>query len=99
MSTLLVDTHFSDNLRYDLTFRAHKFRHRKDIRGQTYPILRIYYPIHIQAQKKDIISYHYHGNKKDMDIHPISFASIVKVSEQQKARQKSSTFYQIELKP
>jgi hypothetical protein len=57
----------------------------------------ILYPIHIQAQKKD------------MDIFPISFvkifASIVTVSEQQKARpgstvtQKSSTFYRIELKP
>jgi hypothetical protein len=35
--------------------------------------LRILYPIHIQAQKKDIISYHYHGKKKDMDIYPISF--------------------------
>jgi hypothetical protein len=30
--------------------------------------LRILYPIHIQAQKKDIISYHFHGKKKDMDI-------------------------------
>jgi hypothetical protein len=54
--------------------------------------LSILYPIHIQAQKKDIISlsYHYHGKKKDMDIYPISlvkiFASIVTVSEQQKAR-------------
>jgi hypothetical protein len=58
---------------------------------------RILYPIHIQAQKKD------------MDIYPISFvkffASIVTVSEQQKARlgstaaHKSSTFYWIELKP
>jgi hypothetical protein len=35
--------------------------------------LRILYPIHIQAPKKDIISYHYHGKKKDMDIYPISF--------------------------
>jgi hypothetical protein len=40
-----------------------------------------------------------------MDIYHISFVSIVTVSEQQKARlgssaaQKSSTFYQIELKP
>jgi hypothetical protein len=71
--------------------------------------LRILYPIHIQAPKKDIISYHYHVKKKDMDIYPISFvkilASIVTVSEQQKARpgktaaHKSSTFYRIELKP
>jgi hypothetical protein len=72
--------------------------------------LRILYPIHIQAPKKDIISYHYHGKKKDMDIlYPISFvkifASIVTVSEQQTARpsktaaHKSSTFYRIELKP
>jgi hypothetical protein len=71
--------------------------------------LRILYPIHIQAPKKDIISYHYHGKKKDMDIYPISFvkifASIVTVSEQQKARpgstaaHKSLTFYRIELKP
>jgi hypothetical protein len=30
--------------------------------------LRILYHIHIQAPKKDIISYHYHGQKKDMDI-------------------------------
>jgi hypothetical protein len=47
--------------------------------------------------------------KKDMDIYPISYvkqiASIVTVSEQQKARpgstaaHKSSTFYWIELKP
>jgi hypothetical protein len=69
----------------------------------------ILYPIHIQALKKDIISYHYHGNKKDMAIYPISFviifASIVTVSEQQKARpgstaaNNSSTFYWIELKP
>jgi hypothetical protein len=48
--------------------------------------LRIFYPIHIQAQKKD----HYHGKKKDIDIYHISFvkkiASIVTVSEQQKAR-------------
>jgi hypothetical protein len=71
--------------------------------------LRILYPIHIQAPKKDIISYHYHGRNKDMDIYPISFvknfASIVTVSEQQKARpgstaaHKSSTNYWIELKP
>jgi hypothetical protein len=71
--------------------------------------LRILYPIHIQALKKDIISYHYHGKKKDMDIYPISFvkkiASIVTVSEQQKARpgstaaHKPSTFYLIKLKP
>jgi hypothetical protein len=71
--------------------------------------LRILYPIHIQAPKKGIISYHYHGKKKDMDIYHISFvkkfASIVTVSEQQKARpgstaaHKSSTFYRIELKP
>jgi hypothetical protein len=71
--------------------------------------LRILYPIHIQAPKKDIISYHYHSKKKDMDIYPISFvkifASIVTVSEQPKARpgitaaHKSSTFYRIELKP
>jgi hypothetical protein len=71
--------------------------------------LRIVYPIHIQAPKKDIISYPYPGPKKDMDIYPISFvkifASIVTVSEQQKARpgssaaHKSSTFYWIELKP
>jgi hypothetical protein len=33
--------------------------------------LRILYPIHIQAQKKDIISYHYRGKKKNMDIYPI----------------------------
>jgi hypothetical protein len=49
--------------------------------------LRILYPIHIQAPKKDFISYH--GKTKDMDIYPISFvkkfASIVTVSEQQKA--------------
>jgi hypothetical protein len=61
------------------------------------PKKRILYPIHIQAQKKD------------MDIYPISFVqifdSIVTVSEQQKARpgstaaHKSSTFYRIELKP
>jgi hypothetical protein len=60
------------------------------------PQKRILYPIHIQAPKKD------------MDIY-ISFvkifASIVTVSEQQKARtgsnaaHKSSTFYWIELKP
>jgi hypothetical protein len=71
--------------------------------------LRILYPIHIHAPKKDIISYPYPGPKKDMDIYPISFvkkfASIVTVSEQQKARpgstaaHKSSTFYWIELKP
>jgi hypothetical protein len=74
--------------------------------------LRILYPIHIQAPKKDIISYPYPGPKKGygyMDIYPISFvknfASIVTVSEQQKARpgstaaHKSSTFYRIELKP
>jgi hypothetical protein len=71
--------------------------------------LRILYPIHVQDPKKDIISYHYHGQKKDMDIYPISFvknfASIVTVSEQQKARpgstaaHKSSTFDRIELKP
>jgi hypothetical protein len=52
--------------------------------------LRILYPIHILAPKKDIISYPYPGPKKDMDIYPISFvknfASIVTVSEQQKAR-------------
>jgi hypothetical protein len=63
----------------------------------SWPQKRILYPIHIQAQKKDI------------DIYPISFvkifASIVTVSEQQKARpgstaaHKSSTFYWIELKP
>jgi hypothetical protein len=35
--------------------------------------LRMLYPIHIQAPKKDIISYLYHGKKKDMDIYPISF--------------------------
>jgi hypothetical protein len=35
--------------------------------------LRILYPIHIQAPKKDIISYHYHGKKKGMDIYPKSF--------------------------
>jgi hypothetical protein len=68
--------------------------------------LRILYHIHIQAPKKDIISYHYQGKKKDMDIYPISFvknfASIVTVSEPQKARpgstaaHKSSTFYWIE---
>jgi hypothetical protein len=61
------------------------------------PQKRILDPIHIQAQKKD------------MDIYPISFvkffASIVTVSEQQKARpgstaaHKSSTFYWIKLKP
>jgi hypothetical protein len=71
--------------------------------------LRILYPIHIQAPKKDIISYHYHVKKKDMDIYPISFvknfASVVTVSEQQKARpgktaaHKSSTFYWLKLKP
>jgi hypothetical protein len=71
--------------------------------------LRILYPIHIQAPKKDIISYPYPGPKKDIDIYPITFvkkfASIVTVSEQQKARpgstaaHKSSTFYWIELKP
>jgi hypothetical protein len=71
--------------------------------------LRILYPIHIQAPKNDIISYPYPCPKKDMDIYPISFvkifASIVIVSEQQKARpgstaaHKSSTFYLIELKP
>jgi uncharacterized protein YdhG (YjbR/CyaY superfamily) len=60
-------------------------------RGRTHPLFediisypypgppkRILYPIHIQAQKKD------------MDIYPISFvkkfASVVTVSEQQKAR-------------
>jgi hypothetical protein len=31
--------------------------------------LRILYPIHIQAPKKDIISYHYHGKKKEMATH------------------------------
>jgi hypothetical protein len=69
--------------------------------------LRILYPIHIQAQKEDIISYPYPGPKKGYGY--ISFvnffASIVTVSEQQKARpgstvaHKSSTFYRIELKP
>jgi hypothetical protein len=59
--------------------------------------LRILYPIHIHAQKKD------------MDIYPISFvknfASIVTVSEQPKARPGSTaarkylTFYRIELTP
>jgi hypothetical protein len=53
--------------------------------------LRILYPIHIQAPKKDIISYPYPGPKKGYGyIYPISFvkkfASIVTVSEQQKAR-------------
>jgi hypothetical protein len=60
------------------------------------PPKRILYPITITAKKKD------------MDIYPISFvknfASIVTVSEQQKAQtgstaaHKSSTFYRIELK-
>jgi hypothetical protein len=80
-----------------------------ETRGRTYPLF------------EDIISYPYPGpqkgyyilslsrQKKDMDIYPISFvnifASIVTVSEQQKARpgstaaHKSSTFYRIELKP
>jgi hypothetical protein len=70
----------------------------------------ILYPIHIQAQKKDIISYHYHG-KKGYGYIFISYilskkiASIVTVSEQQKARpgstaaHKPSTFYPIKLKP
>jgi hypothetical protein len=35
--------------------------------------LRILYPIHILAPKKDIISYPYPGQKKDIDIYPISF--------------------------
>jgi hypothetical protein len=34
--------------------------------------LRILYHIHIQAQEKDIISFHYHGKKNDMDIYPLS---------------------------
>jgi hypothetical protein len=58
--------------------------------------LRILYPIHIQAQKKDIISYHYHGKKRIYKriYHFLlcqNFASIVTVSEQQKARPGSST--------
>jgi hypothetical protein len=68
------------------------------------------YPFHIQAQKKDSISYHYHGKQKGYGyIYPISFvkniASIVTVSEQLKARpgstaaHKPSTFYPIKLKP
>jgi hypothetical protein len=72
--------------------------------------LRLLYPIHIQAPKKDIISYPYPGPKKEYGyIYPISFvknfASIVTVFEQQKARpgstaaHKSSTFYWIKLKP
>jgi hypothetical protein len=71
--------------------------------------LRILYPIHIQAQKRILYPIHIQAEKKDMDIYPISFvkffASIVTVSEQQKARpgstaaHKSSTFYQIELRP
>jgi hypothetical protein len=71
--------------------------------------LRILYPIHIQAPKKDIISKNIQAQKKDVDIYPISFvkffASIVTVSELQKARtgstaaHKTSTFYWIELKP
>jgi hypothetical protein len=69
--------------------------------------LRILYPIHILAPKKDIISYPYPGPKKGYRSISVvkNFASIVTVSEQQKARpgstavHKSSTFYWIELKP
>jgi hypothetical protein len=71
--------------------------------------LRILYPIHIQAPKRILYPIYIKAQKKDMDIYPISFvkkfASIVTVSEQQKARpgstaaHKSSTFYWIELKP
>jgi hypothetical protein len=71
--------------------------------------LRILYPIHIQAKKRILYPITITAKKKDMDIYPISFvkifASIVTVSEQQKARpgstavHKSLTNYWIELKP
>jgi hypothetical protein len=58
--------------------------------------LRILYPIHIQAKKRILYPIHIQAQKKDMDIYPISFvknfASIVTVSEQQKARPGKNSF-------
>jgi hypothetical protein len=71
--------------------------------------LRILYPIHIQALKKDMISFHHHAKKRIWIyiLYPLPkiLPRIFTVSEQQKARpgsteaHKSSTFYRIELKP
>jgi hypothetical protein len=78
-------------------------------RGRTFPLFEdsISYPY--PGPKKGYYILSLSRQKKDMDIYPISFvkiiASIVTDSEQQKARpgstaaHKSSTFYQIELKP
>jgi hypothetical protein len=78
-------------------------------RGRTYPLFEdiIFYPYPGPQKGYYILSLS--RQKMDMDIYPISFvkifASIVTVSEQQKARpgstaaHKSSTFYRIELKP
>jgi hypothetical protein len=64
-------------------------------RGRTYPLFEDIISYQYPGQKKDIISYPYPGPKK---FFVKNFASIVTVSEQQKARpgstaaHKSSTF-------
>jgi hypothetical protein len=66
--------------------------------------LRILYPIHIQAQKRILYPITIMAKKRIWIyiLYPYIFASIVTVSEQQKARlgsteaHKSSTFYRIE---
>jgi hypothetical protein len=90
--------------------RPQKWPSPRFIRGRTYPLFEdiISYP-YPGPQKGYYILSISRPKKKDMDIYPISFvknfASIVTVSEQQKARpgstaeHKSSTFYWIELKP
>jgi hypothetical protein len=65
--------------------------------------LRILYPIHIQAPKKDIISYHYHVKKSIWIyiLYPLSKilpAMSQFLNNKKPDLVKSSTFYRIELK-